>query len=111
MSMPQFPTVCEELTLDCSVSQILTSIAMEELALSHIINAEGEKIQYVLGTLEGTPHQSSPPTLDELIKINESVRDMLSTISMTQMFLFGKMSTAMTLYNRNKPENDARSSA
>lgn len=27
---------------------------MEELGLSHILNAEGEKLQYILGMLEGT---------------------------------------------------------
>ena len=35
------------------VNQILSSIAMEELGMSHILNAEGEKLQYILGTLPG----------------------------------------------------------
>jgi hypothetical protein len=108
MSLPQFPDVCDDLTLDCSVSQILVSIAMEELALSHIINAEGEKIQYVLGTLPGASQQAEPPTIDELIKINESVKDMLAAISMSQMYLFGKMSTALFSYQKNKPDIPAQ---
>ena len=43
-----------------AVNQILSSIAMEGLALSHILNAEGEKLQYVLGTLhnEGSSKES-----------------------------------------------------
>ena len=30
-------------------NEIISSIAAEELSLSHILNAEGEKLQYVLG--------------------------------------------------------------
>lgn len=45
MSMPQFPSISPPITLDHALSMILESIAMEELGLSHIINAEGEKLQ------------------------------------------------------------------
>ena len=58
MSMPNFPTISPAITREDAVNQILSSIAMEELGLSHIINAEGEKLQYVLGTLPGI---SGPP--------------------------------------------------
>lgn len=108
MSLPKFPDVCQDLSIDCSISQILSSIAMEELALSHILNAEGEKIQYVLGTLPKSAHHShrEPPSIEELIKVNESVQDMLATISMSQMFLFGKMSTALNLYLKHKADKE-----
>jgi hypothetical protein len=100
MSMPQFPDK-PSTTLEGSVTQIITSIAMEELALSHIINAEGEKIQYVLGSLSGAPRKTTPHPIKELIKINESVQDMLSTVAMNQMLLFGKLSAAMHLLRKN----------
>lgn len=32
---------------------IIASIAMGELALSRILNAEGERLQYILGALPG----------------------------------------------------------
>ena len=51
MSMPVFPNT--NITRENAINQILSSIAMEELSLSHILNAEGEKIQHVLGTLTG----------------------------------------------------------
>ncbi|MCL2194671.1 MAG: hypothetical protein FWB76_01845 [Oscillospiraceae bacterium] len=100
MSMPAFPENNGNFTLEGSISQILSSIALEELGLSHIINAEGEKIQYVLGTLPEMP-APNPPTIDDLLKINRSVQDMLNTVSMNQMFLLGKMSTAINMYLRS----------
>jgi len=107
MSMPKFPE-STDLTLEDSVVQIISSIAMEELALSHILNAEGEKLQYVLGTLEGGSGSAlNPPTLDELLEVNESVKDMVATVSMNQMFLLAKLSAAMNAYSKIKSSEDA----
>ena len=53
MSLPSFPVVEPPIKREDAVNQILSSIAMEELGLSHILNAEGEKLQYILGTLPG----------------------------------------------------------
>ena len=36
-----------------AANQILSSIAVEELSQSLILNAEGKKMQYILGTLAG----------------------------------------------------------
>lgn len=94
MSMPTFPTNMNTPTPEEALSQIISSIAMEELGLSHIINAEGEKIQYVLGTLEG----STPPdsiTLDEILKVNNSVQSMLETILFKNIILKSKLTDAL----------------
>lgn len=98
MSMAKFPPRSESYEIEDSLSQILTSIAMEELGLSHIINAEGEKIQYVLGTLEEANNAVEPSSIAEIIEVNESVKDMLEKISLNQIFLFAKMSTALNAY-------------
>ena len=52
MSMPSFPVVDPPIDREGAVNQILSSIAMEELGLSHILNAEGEKLQYITPELE-----------------------------------------------------------
>lgn len=94
MSLPKFPIDPDTLTRENVVNQILSSIAMEELGLSHILNAEGEKLQYVLGTLDGIP--GPEPTIDELLQVNASVQKMLQTATQNQMFLNDKMSDALS---------------
>ena len=91
--MPNFPFNPEQLTREDAINQILSSIAMEELALSHILNAEGEKLQYILGTLEGT----TPPeaTIEDVLKVNDSVQKMLQTAMQKEMMLSNKMETAL----------------
>ena len=73
--MPSFPAANPPIEREDAVNQILSSIAMEELGLSHILNAEGEKLHYSLGTLPGL---SGPPaTVSDVLAANESVRSML----------------------------------
>ena len=75
MSLPSFPHVDPHIQREDAVNQILSSIAMEELGLSHILNAEGEKLQFILWTLPGL---SGPPaTVNDVLAANESVRSML----------------------------------
>ncbi len=93
MSQPSFPELPTP-SRDDAISLILSSIAMEELGLSHIINAEGEKIQFALGTLPGVT--SPPATIEDVLAMNESVRDVLDSITQTQMFLNAKMQAALS---------------
>ena len=51
MSLPTFPPIEPPLSREGSINEIISSIAAEELSLSHILNAEGESCEYVLGTL------------------------------------------------------------
>lgn len=94
MSMPSFPPNGADMTREEALTMIIASIAMEELALSHILNAEGEKLQYILGTLPGL---SGPPaTVSDVLSANESVRSMLETAVQNQLFLKAKMQGALT---------------
>jgi hypothetical protein len=71
----------------------VTSVAYEELALSHILNAEGEKIQYALGTLPGNPNDA---TIGDVLDVNESVGTMLDTVLDNQMILSSKLTSALS---------------
>ena len=95
MSLPKFPDN-PDLTRENVINQIISSIAMEELGLSHIINAEGEKLQYALGTIEGVSGPTEPATIDDLLRLNESIRDTLDSTMQNQMFLKAKMQDALT---------------
>lgn len=92
MSMPTFPQNDPPLSREGSLNEIIASIAAEELSLSHILNAEGEKLQYVLGTLPGLDEAAS---LDEVLRINQSVKGTLSGIVEQQMMLSAKLGAAL----------------
>ncbi len=92
MSMPAFPQIDPPLTREDSLNEIIASIAAEELSLSHILNAEGEKLQYVLGTLPGLGEAAA---IEEVMQVNQSVQDTLSDIMEQQMVLAAKLSAAM----------------
>jgi len=94
MSMPEFPTITPPLSREDAINQIISSIAMEELGISHIINAEGEKLQYVLGTIPGVSGPSA--TIEDVLKLNESVRAVLQHATESQTLLRSKLQQALT---------------
>lgn len=88
MSMPSFPPHGADLTREEALTMIIASIAMEELALSHIVNAEGEKLQYILGTLPGTKPCACP---QDVLAVNKSVASLLDVVAQNQMLLKNKL--------------------
>ncbi|MBK9265917.1 MAG: hypothetical protein IPM54_39770 [Polyangiaceae bacterium] len=71
---------------------VVFSVALEELGLAHIINAEGEKIQKVVGDV------TKPLDATEfnwLVSVNESVRGTLETIICKEIVLNLKLCQAL----------------
>ena len=121
MSFPTIPDIDPSITLTVcdSVNLLLASVAFEELSLSHILNAEAEKIQFVLGTLKKhdwppkpyasevsgdsvevsgdsvfpppPPPPPPPPTINELLELDRSVDLTLRHVIKTQMLLQFKL--------------------
>lgn len=91
MSLPNIPDIDPKITLDrCkTIELLLSSIALEEIGLSHILNAEGEKLQLFLKT--------GPECLGDFIKINDSVHKTLRTIVKSQILLHFKLEDVITL--------------
>ncbi len=65
-----------------AITDIITSVALEQTALGHIINAEGEKIQKIVGCAR-TDH--------EMLRVNKSVRSMINAITRLEIVLHGKL--------------------
>ncbi|WP_406621748.1 BclA C-terminal domain-containing protein [Bacillus atrophaeus] len=91
MSQPNFPNITPVVTLsrDDTINLLLSSVAMEELGMAHILNAEGKKIQYTLGTLPGLT--GPPSTLDDVLNMSASVRDTLDSLMKQELLLGSKL--------------------
>ncbi|GKU78786.1 hypothetical protein [Paenibacillus sp. L3-i20] len=90
MSQANIPNITPTITITTvdAVNLLLASIALEEIGLAHIINAEAEKIQYVVGTLPGL---SVPATISDLLTINASVRTTLNAVGKKEFLLLSKL--------------------
>ncbi|MCZ4248328.1 hypothetical protein SRCM101294_00704 [Bacillus amyloliquefaciens] len=86
MSLPNIPNITPDITLSrCeTLNLLLSSVAMEEIGLSHILQAEAERIQTFLGA-------SGDPTLGELSAINRSTERLLRTVMKSQLLLQTKL--------------------
>ncbi len=96
MSMPNIPDINPsiDVTRDDAINIILSSIGMEELSLAHIVNAEAEKIQFALGTLETSDGAAS---LEDIMKVNNSAKKMLRDVIKNQMLIGMKMEDTVEL--------------
>lgn len=65
-----------------AITDIITSVALEQTALGHIINAEGEKIQKIV---------ASAQSAEEMLAVNKSVESMLGAVTRLEMVLQGKL--------------------
>lgn len=101
MSLPKIPDLDPKITIkrEDAVNILIASIGLEEIALSHILNAEGEKIQYVLGTLDGAPPLEV--SMCDIYKVNESVNKTLKNAIATEMLLLFKLEDAIELCNND----------
>ncbi|MFI3213175.1 MAG: hypothetical protein R3Y24_07515 [Eubacteriales bacterium] len=96
MSMPTIPTIDPQIsvTRDDALNIILSSIGMEELSLAHIVNAEAEKIQFALGTLETASEAAS---IEQIMEVNNSAKKMLRDVIKNQMLIGMKMEDTVEL--------------
>jgi len=72
---------------------IIVNVVMHELGLSHVINAEGEKLQFILGTI---PRLSGPhATIPDVLAVNQNIRCVLDNVFKTEMILNSKLETTL----------------
>lgn len=100
MSFPTFPNVTPTISITTgqTIPLLLSSIAFEELALAHILNAEAEKLQFVLGTLnDGTTLFPPVVSITNLLDIDKSVQQTLRDVIMKEMLLEFKFENILEL--------------
>lgn len=73
---------CKNIDKCCAASSLLQSIALEEAAISHILNAEGEKLQKAVSVCCDKK---------DLIEVNKSVEDMVDKITSLEIVLKSKL--------------------
>lgn len=74
------------------------SIALEEAGISHILNAEGEKIQKAV---------ASSSNIEQLICVNESVKRTLTQMTLLEGMLYSKLEALVSYHDcchPSKPE-------
>lgn len=81
MSMPKIE--CTNIDKCDAASSLLQSIALEEAAISHILNAEGEKIQKALSL-----HHCD---CKDILDVNKSVQDTVDKITSLETVLKEKL--------------------
>lgn len=96
MSLPNVPDINPLITLtrEKVFYLLLTSVAMEEISLSHIMNAEGEKIQKILN--------SNDVCLEDLLLVNKSVDRIMRSIMKNQLLLLCKLEDILSLEQSGK---------
>lgn len=99
MSFPNIPNVTPNISINRNqaVNLLLASIAFEELGLAHIINAEAEKIQFVLGTVPNETTSVCHVKLSDLIAIDRSVEQMLRSVIKKEMLLGFKLEDVLKI--------------
>lgn len=66
-----------------AVTDIIESVALQQTALSHVLNAEGEKLQKILSLDEVSP--------DMILQTNKSVESMVNAIANLETILKEKL--------------------
>lgn len=94
MTMPKYPQSTNTLTRKQIVNDILESVALEELAIAHLINAEAEKIQAFTGPYGGFP---TSPTNKQINEFQSYVARILESLTEKQKLLSRTLELAREL--------------
>jgi hypothetical protein len=92
MSMPQIPDGKHRPCFSEVIIDLLESIALEEMALAHLINAEAEKLQAFVGRDLDFP---TCPSNSEIMKFNNGVQKLMDVIVMKEWLLLRKFENVL----------------
>ncbi len=108
MSMPNIPPIDGEINVskNDALNLILASIGLEELSLAHLLNAEAEKIQFALGTLQTA--DCTPQSFDKILEANKSAEGVLKNALKMQIILSLKLEETLEAFEPYKPCKDKK---
>lgn len=92
MSMPQIPEGKHRPTMQQTMIDLLESVALEEIAISHILNAQGEKTQEVI-----KKYATCNISYEQLQHGCSGTQDMLHALIMKEWLLYIKLRAVMDL--------------
>lgn len=98
LSMPNIPDISSDndISLEQAVNLLLTSIAMEEISLSKLMDAETDKIKYVT-------QMHGQRNTDDLLSVNSSVNTTIMNMIKLQMLLQFKLENVERLLPPKPP--------
>lgn len=104
MSQPTIPNITPHISLTKkeTISLLLSSIAMSELAFSHILNAEAEKMQ---SFVQYANHTQCLKTGD-YIKFNQAVSKLIEDVNIEQWLSLKKMDRVINLIEEHYCDTD-----
>jgi PP-loop superfamily ATP-utilizing enzyme len=90
MGMPDIPDIRPKIEIDKEdvISLLLISIALEEISLAHLVNAEALKLQEAI---------EKKCKFDEMMEVNEAVVRALKTVIKKEMLLQFKFENILDL--------------
>lgn len=71
-----------------AITDLIESVALEQAALSHILNAEGEKLQAFVAMIEDETPTITP---EQLLEANASVTELVTSVSSLENHLQAKL--------------------
>ena len=102
MSMPSFPKDGANMTREQALTMIIASVAMEESALSRVIDAEGDKLRYILDRCRESCGGCGAP--EEILEVNASVTKLLDVVAQNQTILRCKLALALNAGGECPPD-------
>jgi len=93
MSMPSFPKLETILTREQVLNAIIASIALEETAIAHILEAESEKIRHVIKCTQENGCDDTDIQL--ILDVNKGVADLIDKATNMQIALKEKLAIAI----------------
>lgn len=98
MGMPQIPEGTNRPTFDETIIDLLESIALDHMSLSHIMNAEGEKLQELINK-----YACEEIGYGQLECSCKNTNRLINDIIMKEWLLLNRMNTIIELNQKLRP--------